>query len=132
MSDSHASLVREEGLYRFIHPNNANPDGSLNSGVFSLRRDREISVGIESIIQSRSFERFCELKPTQGVARVGVGEVVDLELSVSLVAEPNWGEFADAHCVLGGYATWPNSKKDSIARHLRDLANKAIRKPVPK
>lgn len=132
MSAAPCDIGRQEGLYRFVHPLNSNPDGTLNSGTFSLRRDSEISLGVESIVRSISFARFCDLKPAQGVARVLVGDVLDLQLSVILAAEPEWIEFADAHAVLTGYSAWPNRRKDEIARRLRDLANQEIVKPAPR
>lgn len=132
VSASTSELPQQEGLYRFVHPNNANEDGTLNSGAFNFRRDPELSVGIESIVQSISFARFCDLKPHQGVARVGVGQVMDLGLSVTPLAELEWGEFANAHAVLAGYAAWPKQKREEIARRLRDLANQQILKPVPR
>lgn len=132
MSANPSNLQRQEGLFRFIHPNNANPDGTVTSGAFSLRRDNEVSLGIESIIRTVSFDRFCNIKPEQGVARIEVGDVLDLGLSVTPEPEPTWGDFADAHALLGGYLDWSKRKKDDYARLLRDLANRNIVKEVPK
>jgi hypothetical protein len=126
------NLERHEGLYRFIHPNNSNADGTVNSGAFHLRRDKQISLGIESMIQAKSFERFCEIKPSQGVAKLQMGDLIDLFLWVELDSEPEWGEFADAHTLLRGYSEWPNKKKEEIGRRLRDLANQRIIKAVPR
>jgi hypothetical protein len=124
-------LPREEGLYRFVHRNNAKDDGTLTSGAFSLRHP-DLSVGIESIIQKKSFERFCELKPEQGVARVGVGDVRALELLVIPQPALDWNEFSDAHAVLSGYGSWTNQRKTNTEKRLRDLANASILKPVPR
>jgi hypothetical protein len=119
---------RRDGLFRFIHRHNANADGTLNSGAFSLRRDPQISVGLESLITPAKFDEFCQIKPDQGVARVSVGDAIDLEFLIHLDPEPDWGEFKDTHCVLTGYQSWTNKKKEEAARKLRDLANASILK----
>jgi len=131
VSANPGGLLRDEGLYRFVHPNNAKADGTLNSGVFSLRRDPAVSVGMEREIPPDRLAEFCGLKPEQGLARVAVGDVFDLELSVIPDREPAWTEFANAHAELTGYSLWPNKRKEDVAKRLRDLANKQIIKPVP-
>lgn len=123
-------LAPEDGLYRFVHPANSNPDGSLNSGAFSLRRDTEMSLGMERLIPQNRFEAFCAIKPGQGVARISIGDVTQLEMRVVPTRDSEWGEFADAHSILVGYSGWSNRKKDEVARRLRDIANgQILRKP---
>ncbi|MGO9211105.1 MAG: hypothetical protein ACLP2H_13405 [Terriglobales bacterium] len=113
-------------MYRFVNRSNCNPDGTLNSGVFSLRRDKEISLGIEHVITKARFDAFCDLKRGQGVARITVGDLLRLDMDFSPLPEPEWGQFSDAHGIVTGYNEWSRKKKDEAARKLRDIANAAI------
>jgi hypothetical protein len=126
-----AALAPEAGLYRFIHRSNANPDGTLNSGAFSLRRDPAVSVGLAATIPQQSFEAFCMLKPDQGVAEILVAHAVEQGLTITPELEPEWKHFAASHGVLGGYGSWSNKKRDAIARKLRDIANERVLRKVP-
>jgi hypothetical protein len=99
----------------------------LNSGTFSLRRDGGVSVGLASRIGNR-FESFCQLKEEQGVARLPMGEILDLSLKVQSDPEPEWREFADAHCILSGYQGLPKKVQEDLGRKLRDIANANILK----
>jgi hypothetical protein len=124
--DSGAHVTdRTESVFRFIHVSNTNEDGTLNSGSFSLRRDKEISLGLASRIGAR-FQAFCDLKPEQGIAGLPVGSILDLPLGIHSDPEPEWREFADAHHVLCGYKTLPNRRKEDLGRRLRDIANANI------
>jgi len=116
-------LDAEDFILRFLHSSRVNPDGSVNSGAFSLRADPELSVAIEKLIPAESMERFCALKIGQGLAKVRVDEIRALGLDARPDKEPEWGDFADAHAVITGHAQWSNNRKDEAARALRNAAN---------
>jgi hypothetical protein len=125
-------LETQDFLFRFLHSTRVNPDGSVNSGAFGLRGDSELSLGIEKLIPPTSLEQFCSLKPGHGLAKVRMDEIRALGLDVQQNPEYEWGEFAEAHAILTGYADWSNSRKDEAARALRDAANKwgVVRAPA--
>ena len=111
-------------LYRFVHESCLNPDGTLNSGAFTLRRDPHLSVGISKLVLDISFERFCALKPGFALAQVRLSDVTALGIVVRQATDPEWGDFQNAHAVMDGYEGWTNKKKEDAARALRDAANR--------
>jgi len=124
VSSSPCQLDAQDFLFRFLHRANVNPNGTVSSGAFSLRRDSAISLGIEKLIPTTSLDAFCALKPGQGLAKVRLDEIQAVGLNVQPEAESAWGEFANAHAVLTGYDGWTNDRKETAARALRNAANR--------
>jgi len=118
-----SQLSSQDFLFRFLHWTRVKPDGTVNSGAFGLRGDPEISLGVEKLIPETALDHFCSVKPGHGLAKVTMDQIQAVGLNVQLEREPEWGEFAEAHAILVGYAGWTNKRKDEAARALRDAAN---------
>lgn len=116
-------LGSQDFLYRFLHWTHVKSDGTISSNAFGLRGDPEISLGIEQLVPETELDRFCSVKPGHGLAKVRMDQIQALGLNVQLDHEPEWGDFAEAHAILVGYAGWTVKRKDEAARALRDAAN---------
>jgi len=121
------TLAGADDLFRGINPAYYH-GGRLLSGVFFMKardtKDDAPSVGIVKLISLQEFQSVT--KPGWGVSRFPVSAPQSLELSVEPYADPEWGQYAQAHAVITGYQNWTNKRRDDVCRQMRNIAEKSI------
>ncbi|HET8923619.1 MAG TPA: hypothetical protein VFN26_11565 [Candidatus Acidoferrum sp.] len=119
-----------DSLYRGINPQ-FYENGQVTSGVFCLKKKDTLedapSVGIEKLVPLQKFHSF--MGAGWGVGQFSVSVPLGLGLTVHLLPEPSWKEYADAHAVITGYQALSNSKRGECERALRDAVRQNVRIP---
>jgi hypothetical protein len=97
-------IVKDDDLYRRVVSFNVNPDNTINSSAFKLRRpkrpDPQISVDLARMISAEECRALGGI-PGLGVAMIKAGIPIDLGLNVRRDPEPD----DPAHCVIEGATT---------------------------
>jgi hypothetical protein len=117
-----------DSLYRGINPRYYQPDGTLTSGVFVLKKKHKVeegpSVGIAKLIPLNEFRS--RIDEGWGVGEFEVSVVEGLGLRVQPLPAPKWGEYANAHGVITDYQVLTDSKKTDAERALKNALQKRI------